>query len=69
MDLPKRLDEKSLGCDVVSRDAIAEVHQRGRTTEFYFLSIPSRLRYDPENPFKFSYKMSFSYAIVGFISE
>lgn len=69
MDLPKRPDEKSSSCDVVSRDAIAEVNQRGRTAEFYFLPIPSRLRYDPENPFKFSYKMAVSYAIVGFISE
>ncbi|EDR01813.1 MFS DHA1 transporter [Laccaria bicolor S238N-H82] len=65
MYLPKRPDEKSSGCDVVSTDAIAEVNQQ--TTEFYFLPIPSRLRYDPENPFRFSYKMLVSYAIVGFI--
>ena len=39
------------------------------TKEFYILPIPTRLRYNPELPFKFTYRIAVAYAVVGTLSE
>lgn len=49
-------DEKSCASDIADPR---------RTKEFYILPIPTRLRYDPELPFKFSYGIAVAYAVVG----
>jgi predicted MFS family arabinose efflux permease len=51
-------DEKSCASDIPD--------PRPRPTkEFYILPIPTRLRYNPELPFKFTYGIAVAYAVVG----
>jgi len=52
-------DEKSCASDIADPQP---------TKEFYVLPIPTRLRYNPELPFKFSYGIAVAYAVVGTLS-
>ncbi|EDR01812.1 MFS DHA1 transporter [Laccaria bicolor S238N-H82] len=49
-------DEKSRASDIADPRP---------TKEFYILPIPTRLRYNPELPFKFTYGIAVAYAVVG----
>jgi hypothetical protein len=54
-------DEKSCASDIADP-------RPGPTKEFYILPIPTRLRYNPELPFKFTYGIAVAYAVVGTLS-
>lgn len=51
------------------KSCVSDIGDLRPTKEFYILPIPTRLRYNPELPFKFTYGIAVAYAVVGTLSK